>query len=45
MPADASIQHWMFASTGTIYGKSARENIPAHLLRKMKEAIDDGKDD
>ena len=34
-------QIWML----TVYGKSARENIPAHLLRKMKEAIDDGKDD
>ena len=34
-------QIWML----TVYGKSAREDIPAHLLRKMKEAIDDGKDD
>lgn len=34
-------QIWMLA----VYGKSVRENIPAHLLRKMKEAIDDGKDD
>ena len=28
---------WML----TLYGKSVRENIPAHLLRQMKEAIDD----
>jgi hypothetical protein len=34
-------QIWML----TLYGKSARENIPAHLLRQMKEAIDNGKDD
>ena len=34
-------QIWMLA----VYGKNVRENIPAHLLRKMKEAIDDGKDD
>ena len=32
---------WML----TLYGKSARENIPANLLREMKEAIDDGEDD
>jgi hypothetical protein len=25
----------------TIYGKNVRENIAAHLLRQMKEAIDD----
>lgn len=24
----------------TIYGKGARENIPAHILRAIKEAID-----
>lgn len=29
---------WML----TLYGKSVRENIPAHLLRQMKEAITDG---
>ena len=29
----------------TIYGKSVRENIPAHLLKQMKEAIEDAKDD
>ena len=26
----------------TLYGKNVREDIPAHLLRQMKEAIDDG---
>ena len=31
---------WML----TVYGKNVRENIPAHLLRQMKEAIDDAKD-
>lgn len=34
-------QIWML----TLYGKNARENIPAHLLRQMKEAISDGEDD
>ena len=34
-------QIWML----TLYGKSARENIPAHVLKAMREAIDDGKDD
>ncbi len=34
-------QIWML----TLYGKNVQENIPAHLLRQMKEAIDDGKDD
>lgn len=34
-------QIWML----TLYGKNVRENIPAHLLRQMKKAIDDGKDD
>ena len=34
-------QIWML----TAYGKNVRETIPAHLLRKMKEAIDDAKDD
>ena len=28
--------------TLTLYGKSVREDIPAHLLRQMKEAINDG---
>ncbi len=28
---------WML----TIYGKSVRENIPAHMLRQIKESIDD----
>lgn len=28
---------WML----TIYGKNVRENIPAHMLRQMKENIDD----
>ena len=34
-------QIWMLM----IYGKNVRETIPAHLLRQMKEAIDDAKDD
>ena len=34
-------QFWML----TLYGKNAQENIPAHLLKQMKKAIDDGKDD
>lgn len=29
----------------TLYGKNVQENIPAHLLKQMKEAIDDGEDD
>ena len=29
----------------TIYGKNVRENIPAHLLRTMKEEIDDAQND
>lgn len=28
---------WML----TLYGKNVRENIPAHFLKQMKEAIDD----
>ena len=28
---------WML----TIYGKNVRENIPAHILKQMKEAIGD----
>ena len=32
---------WML----TIYGKNVRENIPAHLLKQMKETIDDAQDD
>jgi hypothetical protein len=28
---------WML----TLYGKNVRENIPAHLLKQMKEAIED----
>lgn len=34
-------QIWML----TLYGKSVQENIPANLLKQMKEAIDDGQDD
>lgn len=34
-------QIWML----TLYGKSARENIPAHVLRTLKEVIEDAKDD
>ena len=30
---------WML----TIYGKNVLENIPAHLLKRMKEEIDDEK--
>ena len=26
----------------TLYGKGVRENIPAHLLRKIREAIEHG---
>jgi hypothetical protein len=29
----------------TLYGKSVREDIPAHFLKEMKEAIEDAKDD
>lgn len=32
---------WML----TLYGKNVRENIPAHLLRQMREAIDHEQDD
>ncbi len=32
---------WML----TLYGKNVRENIPAHMLKQLKEAIDHGKDD
>ena len=32
---------WML----TIYGKNVRENIAAHLLKRIKEAIDYEKDD
>jgi hypothetical protein len=32
---------WML----TLYGKNARENIPAHLLRQMREVIENAKDD
>ena len=31
---------WML----TIYGKNVRENIPAHVLKQMKEAIEDAKE-
>ena len=34
-------QIWML----TLYGKNVRENIPAHVLKAMKEAIEDAKDD
>ena len=30
---------WML----TLYGKNVHENIPAHVLKLMKEAIDDEK--
>jgi mRNA-degrading endonuclease RelE of RelBE toxin-antitoxin system len=29
----------------TLYGKNVREDIPAHVLRAMKEAIEDAKDE
>jgi len=29
---------WML----TLYGKNVREDIPAHLLKRIKEAIGDG---
>lgn len=32
---------WML----TIYGKNVSENIPPHVLKSMKEAIDDAKND
>lgn len=32
---------WML----TLYGKNVRENIPAHLLRQMKESIENAKDE
>ena len=32
---------WML----TIYGKNVRENIPAHLLKAMKEGIEDAQND
>jgi hypothetical protein len=34
-------QIWML----TLYGKSVREDIPAHILKSMKEEIKDEKDD
>ena len=33
----ARAEIWML----TLYGKNVRENIPAHVLRQMKETIDD----
>ena len=32
---------WML----TLYGKNVSENIPAHVLRSMKEEIDNAKND
>ena len=34
-------QIWML----TLYGKNVREDIPAHILKSMKEEIEDEKDD
>ena len=34
-------QVWML----TLYGKNVRENIQAHVLKSMKEAIDNAKND
>ena len=34
-------QIWMLS----LYGKNVRENIPAHVLKSMKEAIEDAKND
>ncbi len=33
----ARVELWML----TIYGKNVSENIPAHLLKQMRESIDD----
>ena len=32
---------WML----TLYGKNVRESIPAHILKELREAIEDEKDD
>jgi hypothetical protein len=32
---------WML----TVYGKNVRENIPAHVLKRMRESIEDAKDE
>ncbi len=32
---------WML----TLYGKNVRESIPAHVLKELREAIEDEKDD
>jgi hypothetical protein len=29
----------------TLYGKNVREDIPAHVLKAMREAIEDEEDD
>jgi hypothetical protein len=29
----------------TLYGKNVRENIPRHVLKQLKEAIEDAQDD
>ena len=34
-------QIWMLA----LYGKNVREDIPAHILKAMKEEIEDAEDD
>ena len=34
----ANNEIWMI----TLYGKSVQENIPAHMLKRMKEALEDG---
>jgi hypothetical protein len=34
-------QIWML----TIYGKNVRENIPGHVLKRMKEGIENAEDD
>jgi mRNA-degrading endonuclease RelE of RelBE toxin-antitoxin system len=34
-------QIWML----TLYAKNVRESIPAHVLKELKETIDDAKDD
>jgi hypothetical protein len=34
-------QIWML----TIYGKNVTENIPGHVLKRMKEAIENAEDD
>ena len=34
-------QIWML----TLYAKSVKENVPAHVLRQIRKVIEDGEDD